>query len=86
MSTRNIISIWGLSLSIFVNQPEYIGVLSESAGIRLAVHRQDQEPFVEDDGINVGVGQKLAVRIRLVSDDETSNTDTVSHVICYQIF
>ena len=61
----------GLTLTLFVNQDEYIGDLSSDAGVRIAVHRADQFPFVEDQGFNVGVGQKKSIRIRAVSWRET---------------
>ena len=54
-------------MTIFINQAEYIAALSETPGIRLAVHRQDHFPFVEDDGIDVGVGQKTQIKIGSVS-------------------
>ena len=54
-------------LTLFINQREYIGVLSQSAGMRLLVHRADQHPFVEDYGIDVGPGTLTALKINMVS-------------------
>ena len=53
-------------MTIFVNQAEYISALSQTAGIKLVVHRQDQHPFVEEEGIEVGVGQKKVIKVRMV--------------------
>ena len=53
-------------MTIFVHQDEYIGVLTHMAGIKLAVHRQDVYPFVAEDGVEVGVGQKQDITLTLV--------------------
>ena len=57
-------------MTIFVNQDEYIGALTHTAGIKLAVHRQDVYPFVADDGEEVGVGQKQDIKLRLVGNTQ----------------
>ena len=54
-------------MTVFVNQAEYIGALSPTAGIRLAIHKQDKYPFLADEGYEVGVGQKASVKLRSVS-------------------
>ena len=54
-------------MTIFVDQTEYVGVMSPTAGIKLAVHRQDHHPFIAEDAIQVGVGQKKNIKIKLVS-------------------
>ena len=53
-------------MTIFVHQDEYIGVLTRNAGIKLAVHRQDVYPFMEEEGMEVGVGQKSDIKLTLV--------------------
>ena len=53
-------------MTIFVDQSEYIPSLSSSAGIRLLIHRQDQQPFPEDEGMEVGPGQLTSIKIRMV--------------------
>ena len=53
-------------MTIFVYQDEYIGVLTHNAGIKLAVHRQDVYPFMEEEGMEVGVGQKRDIKLTLV--------------------
>ena len=57
---------FGLTLTVFVDQSQYIGALSPTPGIKLAVHRQDHVPHMED-AMEIGVGQKVAVRFRVVS-------------------
>ena len=56
----------GLRLTVFVNQKEYIGALSQTPGIRLLVHRQDHYPFVEDDGMDIGTGVKTSMKLKFV--------------------
>ena len=53
-------------MTIFVNQDEYIGGLTHTAGIKLAVHGHDVYPFVAEDGAEVGVGQKQDIKLTLV--------------------
>ena len=52
---------------LFINQQEYIGVLSQSAGIRFLVHRRDHFPFLEEEGQNAGPGTLTAVKLMLVN-------------------
>lgn len=48
--------LYGLSLEMFIEQDEYIGDLSDSAGIRVQVHSQNVMPFPEDQGFNIAPG------------------------------
>ena len=50
-----------------MEQKEYIGSLTQTAGIRLLVHRPDHYPFPEDDGTDISVGLVTDVRVRRVS-------------------
>ena len=61
------LALSGLSVMLFINQQEYIGVLSQSAGIRFLVHRRDHFPFLEEEGQNAGPGTLSAVKLTLVS-------------------
>ena len=56
----------GLVMTIFVDQSEYVPSLSSSAGIRLLIHRQYQQPFPEDEGMEVGPGQLTSIKVRMV--------------------
>ena len=57
----------GLGMTIYVNQDEYVGALSPIAGIKLVVHRHDQHPFISEEAMVVGVGQKKEIKVSLVS-------------------
>ena len=61
------LALSGLSVMLFINQQEYIGVLSQSAGIRFLVHRRDHYPFLEEEGQNAGPGTLSAVKLTLVN-------------------
>ena len=52
---------------LFLEQNEYIESLTPSAGARILIHPQDVQPFPEDDGFDVNPGQKMAVKLSVVS-------------------
>ena len=54
-------------MTLFIEQAEYVTALSPSAGVRVLVHRQEKQPFPDEEGFDVGPGQKSSVNIRLVS-------------------
>ena len=58
--------VLGLSLTLYINQAEYIGALTQSAGIVLAVHDVNTYPFISDGGIDIGVGQQMDVKVTTV--------------------
>ena len=64
---NNFICVPGLQLLLFINLDENIPDLTPNPGIRLIVHRQDQEPMASDNGVNIGTGMKTAIKVRLVS-------------------
>ena len=51
---------------LFIDQWQYIGALAPTPGVRLLIHRQDQHPFIEDEGSDVGVGELTAIKLRTV--------------------
>jgi hypothetical protein len=55
-----------LKLKINVQQDEYIGSLSEPAGIRIAVHDQRTMPFPGDSGMYAQVGKLTSFAMRKV--------------------
>ena len=61
------VSLSGLSMRLFVEQIEYIKSVSDSAGLRLAVHDQRSMPFPEDEGVSLGPGTKTFVGVKRVS-------------------
>ena len=56
----------GLSLELYVEQDEYMELLTDSAGIRLMIHNQTSMPFPEDQGLSVRPGTKTFVGIKKV--------------------
>ena len=58
----------GLSLTLYINQPQYIPVLTQEAGIRVLLHRQGQVPIMEEDGFDVNPGTKSGIAVRYVSN------------------
>ena len=67
-------------MTLFIEQDEYIPVLAPSAGVRVLVHRQEQQPFPDEEGFDVGPGQKSSVSLRLVS-----NTDPIFQLLGFFI-
>ena len=63
-----VISYIGLSLTLYINQPQYIPVLTQEAGIRVLLHRQGQVPIMEEDGFDVNPGTKSGIAVRYVSN------------------
>ncbi|PIK51176.1 putative amiloride-sensitive sodium channel subunit beta [Apostichopus japonicus] len=42
----------GLHLTLFIENPEYVGLLTEESGVRMAIHPRNSFPFPEDIGIS----------------------------------
>ncbi|KAL9964424.1 hypothetical protein ACROYT_G028066 [Oculina patagonica] len=57
-------SIFGLILSLNVQQKEYYGVMSYSAGLKILIHHQDTPPMVSQLGFAVGPGTSTFAAIR----------------------
>ncbi|XP_071506092.1 epithelial sodium channel subunit gamma-2-like [Diadema antillarum] len=57
-------SQYGLHLTLLVEQPEYIGVLTPEAGVVVAIHDPSVFAFPEDDGISVSTGQATSIGLR----------------------
>ncbi|XP_054755872.2 amiloride-sensitive sodium channel subunit gamma-like [Lytechinus pictus] len=55
---------YGLHLTLFTEQPEYVGLFAQEAGVRVAVHPPDVLPFPEDDGVVASTGQATNIGIR----------------------
>ncbi|XP_071490072.1 epithelial sodium channel subunit alpha-like [Diadema antillarum] len=58
---------YGLHLTLFVEQPEYVGLLSTDSGVKVSIHPPTVQPFPEDDGITVSTGQKTSISLREVN-------------------
>ncbi len=56
----------GLSMELFVEQHEYMAMLTDAAGIRLMIHNQSVMPFPEDLGLSIRPGTKTFVGMKRV--------------------
>ncbi|MGH0118696.1 UNVERIFIED_CONTAM: hypothetical protein FKN15_027779 [Acipenser sinensis] len=54
---------YGLVLELFIEQDEYLELLSHAAGLRFIIHDQKDMPFPEDDGVNIPPGQESDLAI-----------------------
>nr|XP_054756143.1 amiloride-sensitive sodium channel subunit alpha-like [Lytechinus pictus] len=54
----------GLHLTLFVEQPEYMGILSPHTGAKVSIHHPDVFPFPEDDALELSTGQETSIGIR----------------------
>ncbi|XP_071794507.1 uncharacterized protein [Asterias amurensis] len=57
---------YGLHLTLFIEMPEYVGILSPEAGARVSIHPHNVPPFPEDDGITVAPGMSTNIGLRQV--------------------
>ena len=56
----------GLNLELFLEQHEYIGALTETAGYNVAVHHQDSMAYPEDHSVLVEPGSKTHISLTRV--------------------
>ena len=56
----------GLQLTLFVEQPENIGLLAAESGVKVSIHSPTEQPFPEDDGLTASTGQKTTIGLRKV--------------------
>lgn len=56
----------GLSLTLDIEQDEYIGPISTEAGIRVKLHNQGVMPFPFEGGFSISPGMATSVGIRKV--------------------
>ncbi|XP_071503424.1 epithelial sodium channel subunit beta-2-like [Diadema antillarum] len=64
VKTRSTGSQYGLHLTLFVDEPEYIGVLSPTVGVIVTINHPSIFPFPEDDGILVSTGQVASIGLK----------------------
>ncbi|XP_022106909.1 degenerin deg-1-like [Acanthaster planci] len=55
---------YGLHVTLFIEQPEYLGIFSPESGVRLTVHGQRTMPLPEDNGITAAAGLATSVGMR----------------------
>ena len=60
------LSFSGLVLKLDIEQPLYIGSLSQGAGVRVTLHEQGTMPFPYEEGFNVNPGMSTYVGLRKV--------------------
>ncbi|ESO09372.1 hypothetical protein HELRODRAFT_168352 [Helobdella robusta] len=59
---------YGLSITFNVEEDEYIGETSESAGLRVVVHDPRKMPFPEDEGVLVAPRTLTHIGVRMVRE------------------
>ncbi|XP_070574541.1 uncharacterized protein [Ptychodera flava] len=71
-------SQYGLRLTLFIEQDEYIPLYGQEAGVRVLVHPADVTPFPEDEGITVAPGLKTSIGLRM----ETTASPSMPYANC----
>ena len=70
MSSKNLIGIWvcyvGLELVLFLEQYEYIPILTQSVGARVVVHDQSVMPFPGENAISVTANTQVNIGVKKV--------------------
>jgi len=61
-----VLSFAGLTMTININQHEYLKAAGDTAGAVVVIRPQNQMPFPEDDGIIVSPGHATSVAITQV--------------------
>ncbi|XP_072050209.1 acid-sensing ion channel 1A-like [Amphiura filiformis] len=54
----------GLTMSLYIEQDEYIPDIQQGAGIRVEIHSQKSMSFPEDKGLNVAPGTEAFISVR----------------------
>ena len=55
-------------MTLFIDQFEYVDIVSMEAGVRMVIHGQDQQPFPEDNGFNILAGFKTSIALNNVCE------------------
>lgn len=61
----------GLHLTLFIEQMEYVGILTEETGVRLAIHPREMLPHPEEVGFSMAPGFSTSIGIRQVRDSRS---------------
>ncbi|CAD5123493.1 DgyrCDS11836 [Dimorphilus gyrociliatus] len=69
---------YGLTLTLFIDQSQYIKEIAESAGIQLVVHDPTDMPFPEDKGVAISPGKLSFIGFQL----KVSNNLSPPYGIC----
>ncbi|XP_070542008.1 amiloride-sensitive sodium channel subunit alpha-like [Ptychodera flava] len=91
LSTNFAGSTHGLTLELFVEQDEYLDSVTQSAGVRVTIHSQDETPFPEDNGFNIEPGKLTSVGITMGKTvrlphpfTDCVSADTTEHEIAFK--
>ncbi|XP_077865068.1 uncharacterized protein LOC102808261 [Saccoglossus kowalevskii] len=57
-------SSYGLRLTLFTEQNEYISIFGQDSGVRVSIHDHRVEPFPEEDGLTVRPGAVTSVSMK----------------------
>ncbi|RUS89854.1 hypothetical protein EGW08_002384 [Elysia chlorotica] len=55
---------YGLKMSLFVDQKQYVANLATEAGVRVLIHKRGSMPFPEENGITVMPGRSTSIGIK----------------------
>ncbi|XP_072013768.1 acid-sensing ion channel 5-like isoform X2 [Amphiura filiformis] len=55
---------FGLHLTLFIEQPEYVGIFSHESGVRVSIHSADVQPSPQDIGITATTGMATSIGVR----------------------
>jgi len=58
-----------LSITLNINQKEYVAEAGDTAGAVVVIRPQNQMPFPEDDGIIVSPGHATSIAITQVNEN-----------------
>ncbi|XP_071506083.1 epithelial sodium channel subunit alpha-like [Diadema antillarum] len=57
-------ALHGLHLTLFVEQPEYLGILAPQTGAKITVHDPAAMPFPEDESVDLPTGMATSIGVR----------------------
>ncbi|XP_072173183.1 uncharacterized protein [Diadema setosum] len=60
---------YGLHLTLFVEQPEYVGLFSTESGVKVSIHPPTEQPFPEDEGLTASTGEMTTISLRQILID-----------------
>lgn len=56
----------GLTMTLFIQEDNYIDILNQGKGIRMEIHPFNTLPFVAESGISVPPGTHTYIGVRMV--------------------
>ena len=60
-------SLVGLSLDLYLDPDEEVGLLAPGTGLRVSLHQPNVKSFPEEDGFSVAPGKATSIGVRQVS-------------------